>query len=192
MKFRIRPSKLSAALAMFLATVLVAACGGGGGGGGSTPPPPPTPPTSGITYSAAASSPQESISLQRSNSGAMELILQVQANSVTNLYGVGFDLAFPADLLRFEDVTEEAFLDGGGAVSTSLLIDDSANGSLVVGLTRLGASPGRSGSGALLSLRFTAIASGNGSFQFSSTEAFDGNGGIADLSWSAGSVEVRL
>ena len=167
------------------------ACGGGGGGGRSTPPPPPTPPQASLTYTPASSSPQDSFSLVRSNMGATELLLELQANSVSDVYGLSFDLAFPGNLLRFEEATEGDWLGNSGSVQTSFLAEV-VSGAVVAGLTRLGTVSGRTGSGSLLTLRFTAIGSGSGTFQFTDIQVTDGSGGTAAIVWSAGSVSVQL
>lgn len=177
-----------AAVAALLA--LLAACGGGGGGGGGpTQPPPPQP---GIFFTPSASGPN-SVALAAGAGGtATTLILEVRANQVANLYGLSFDLQYPAAVLRYDGATQGTLLSENGTVPTSFQIAESPAGTLVVGLTRLGAVSGWSGSGTLLTLRFAARAAGSGALTFVSPAAVDPNGQpLAGIAFAAGSVEVR-
>ncbi|MES1211036.1 MAG: hypothetical protein ABUL63_01750, partial [Acidobacteriota bacterium] len=81
-------------VALTLALTLMTACGGGGGGGGPTEPPPPPPPTRGIVFtpgSAVTSGISLTAAAAPDNS---TLVLEVRANSVTDLYGVAFNLRY--------------------------------------------------------------------------------------------------
>ncbi|HEX5759344.1 MAG TPA: cohesin domain-containing protein [Thermoanaerobaculia bacterium] len=183
---------MSARARGLLAAALLAAlgaCGGGGGGGGPTQPPPPQP---GIILTPAAAG-SNSVSLAAGAGGtATTLLLDVRANQVTNLYGVSFDLQYPATVLRYDGATEGTLLSAGGTVGTSLQVVESPAGTLVVGLTQLGAAAGVSGSGTLLTLRFSSRAAGSGAFTFVAPAAIDPNGqALAGLAFAAGSVEVR-
>jgi hypothetical protein len=162
------------------------ACGGGGGGGGPTQPPPPPPPTPGITFTPSGAAGANSISLERgAASTTTKLFLEVRANQVQNLYGVAFDLGYPNAVLRFDGAVQGTFLDG------TIALSNTPTGNLIVGITRLGARPGVDGSGLLVTLEFTAIATGNGSFAFARNSALDSRGAaLAGTSWMAGSVQV--
>jgi hypothetical protein len=121
----------------------------------------------------------------------MTLNLDVQADAVTNLYGVAFDLSYPSNLLRFDGVDEGPFLAAQG-VSTELL-SSASGGTLVIGATRLGNVAGVSGSGVLMTLRFTAVGTGNGTFDFSSNQAFNPAGNpLGGITWAGGSVRTQL
>lgn len=179
----------------FLGILASIACGGGGGGGGGTPapPPPPTVPVAGITYTAGSAPAQESITLVQGAVSTTELTLEVRAVNVEDLFGVSFDLTFPSSLLRLDSVTEEPWLSSNGAAQTSFLTNDSQAGTLVVGFSRLGAVAGRTGSGTLMTLRFTATGTGSGTFSFSNNEFFDRDGvSVSGISWAGGSVMVQL
>lgn len=176
---------------VLLATVLLAAvtaCGGGGGGGGGPTQPPP--PAAGITFTAGGNPGANSITLvQGAGTTATTLVLELRANEVQNLFGVAFDLVYPSSILRFSGATEGDFLAGG--TGTSFQGVESPTGNLIIGLSQLGSSQGVSGSGLLLSLQFTAAASGDGNFTFADNQAYFPNGtpqgGVA---WQAGSVRV--
>jgi cohesin domain-containing protein len=177
-------------LAGALLLALVAACGGGGGGGPTQPPPPPPP---GITFTAAGTAPANSVTLGSGTGGtATTLVLEVRASQVANLYGVSFDLQYPATVLRYDGATEGTLLNANGTVATSLQVVESPAGTLVVGFTRLGTAGGLSGSGTLLSFNFSARAAGTGPFTFVAPTGVDPSGqALAGLSFAAGAVEVR-
>ncbi len=177
-----------------LALVLVvAACSGGGGGGGSPVEPTPTPPMSqpSLVFTPVGGA-DSGISLAAgAGSTASTLILEVRANSVNDLYGVAFDLAYPANLVQYVRSTQGPLLAGG-----TLQVAPSGggtSGTLVVGLSNLGPVPGANGSGVLMTLEFRALGAGQGSFSFSRNVAVNSSGqSINGLSWGAGTVRVTL
>ena len=169
---------------------LAAACGGGGGGGGSptepTPTPTPTPP--GITLTADSAPTQNALVVATGAGTTVDtLVLEVRATNVQDLYGVGFDLTYPNSLLRFEGATP-GFLNQGQQVSFNLV--ETSPGTLVVGYARLGAVPGASGSGVVLTLRFTATAAGTGRLAFAQNAAFNSRGEPLGLTWVGGSLSI--
>ena len=63
----------------------------------------------------------------------------------------------------------------------------SSPGTLIIGGTHLGATPGASGSGVVMTIEFTALASGSGSFAFARNSALSSTGtAIPGLTWIAG------
>lgn len=172
---------------------LALSCGGGGGGGGGptdpgpSPSPTPTPSQPAIVFTPQAAG-ASGISLTAGpGSTASTLVLEVRANSVRDLYGVAFDLTFPNQLLQFVSLQQGPFLQGATA-QNGVLPDR-----LVVGISRLGAVPGETGSGVLMTIQFRAIGSGQGSFTFTKNLAADSQGqAIPGLTWSAGTVQVTL
>jgi hypothetical protein len=170
-----------------LALVLtLAACGGSGGGGGSTPVEPP-PPTPGIVFTAQAAPGANSLYFA---SGAATttttLVLELRANQVTDLYGVAYDLTYPATQLQFTRVTAGPLL-GNGAVQAAV----SSPGTLIIGGTHLGSTPGANGSGVVMTVEFSAVAAGQGSLAFARNSALNSTGtAVPGLTWLAGSVTV--
>jgi hypothetical protein len=180
--------ELLIALLLVPALALAAACGGGGGGGGPTEPPPP-PPQPGITFTPSGSA-TTGISLARGAGTTADVLeLELRADGVQDLYGIAFDLNFPAQVLRFESIAEGPFL-GTGGVATSAQGAEAGAGTVVVGVTRLGAVSGASGSGVIATLRFTALAAGEGALSFEDNAAIDPEGATLDLTWRAGTVRV--
>jgi len=172
-----------AALAVF------AACGGGGGGGSSGPTAPPP----GIRYSSAGSTAGNSIVLaEGAGTTVTSLRLEVRAQNFTDLFGTGFDLLYPTNVLTFTSAAEGTFLSGA---STSFQVRETSPGRLVIGLTRLGSAGGVSGTGVLATLVFTSVGvNGSGSFTFDENKAFTIGRSIAEeiegVVWVGGSVTV--
>jgi hypothetical protein len=177
--------------AALVAALASASCGGGGGGGGggSTPTEPPVRQSS-VVFTPASSSTGISLS-SGAGGGPTTLVLELRATGVGGLYGVAFDLTYPATLLRFDGVERGGFL--GSATDTTLAQAQPAPGTLVIGYSRLGEIPGVSGSGNVLTLRFTSLATGSGTFTFSRNSAFNAEGNpLQSLPWAGGSVQVTL
>lgn len=172
-----------------LVFILVACNGGGGGGGGPTQPTPTPPPSQPSLVFTPQGGGGSGVSLAAGGaSTASTLVLEVRANSVTDLYGVAFDLAYPANLLQFVRATQGPLLAGG-----TLQVASGTAGNLVVGLSNLGPVPGASGSGVLMTLEFRASGAGQGSFSFSRNVAVNSAGQpINGFSWGTGTVQVTL
>ncbi|MEO6194133.1 MAG: cohesin domain-containing protein [Thermoanaerobaculia bacterium] len=180
--------KSSQLFTVLLLTLLLTACGGGGGGGTSTePPPPPPPPTAGIVFTAPSAPAANSLYFASgAATTASTLVLELRANQVTDLYGVAFDLTYPATQLQYVRITAGPLL-SNGAVQAAV----SSPGTLIIGGTHLGTTPGSNGSGVVLTIEFSAVAAGSGSFALSRNSGLDSAGrAIPGLTWLAGSVTV--
>jgi hypothetical protein len=163
---------------------LAASCGGGGGGGN-----PVEPPTASLVFTPAQNQTANSLALVRSNgTDPNSLALDLRGTGVSDLYGVAFDLAYPASL-RYDGATEGTWLNGGGAAQTSLQVATGTN-RLTVGITRLGALSGITGDGTLLTLRFSAVAAGSGSIEFVAPNAYSTTSNAYTVRWIGGSVAV--
>ena len=180
-----RPWRLfRVAVLLLLATLGVTACGGGGGGGGPTAPPPPA---KGFVFTPGAGTTGITLT-QGAATTTTTFLLEVRATSVTDLYGVAFNLSYPNSVLRFTSATAGTFLTGA-----SMQAAESPNGTVIVGLSKLGTAAGASGSGVLLTLQFEAIATGQGAFSFSRNTAINSSAAtLSDLSWSAGTISVTF
>ena len=174
---------MRAARAALAAALLVVACGGGGGGGGGTTPPPS------IVYTPGGSPSGSALVLVEGSGGsATQLLLNLDARSVSGLYGVGFDLLYPSGVLTFVGVTKGSFFSG----NTSLQVNSSNPGRLIVGFSRLGAVSGVSGSGTLLTIEFRgAGAAGSGALGFENNQAYDNQADPKPgITWVGGDVTV--
>lgn len=189
-----RLRSLSGSLLGGLGLALVfAACGGGGGGGPTSPPPPPPPPAAGVTFTPGTVATSSSVSFANGTGATSStLVLDLRATSVNDLYAVAFDVVYPSNLLRFTRADEGPFLSGGGA-PTSLQVSEPMPGLLVVGLSRLGALGGVTGTGTLITFTFTSRAAGDGAFSFQRNRVLGSDGlGLPGISWGGGTVRVVL
>ena len=115
------------------------------------------------------------------------LILEVRANSVTDLYGVAFDLRYPAAVLRYVRTDPGPFLTG------ATLQTFNNQGTLIVGLSELGTVSGTSGSGVLMTIEFQALATGQGTFSFANNTAINSSAQtLSGFTWSGGAVSVTF
>jgi len=107
-------------------------------------------------------------SLEKKPNNTFSLTLNV--SSVTNLFGVAFDLNFNPSLIDFLNATEGNFLNQG--CQTSLMTAENPPGKLIFGYTRLGSSCGGvSGSGTLAILNFQTLnQTGTASLTFSNNK----------------------
>lgn len=168
---------------VLLTLPLAVGCGGGGGGGGPTPPP------SSLNWVAAGNPATAAFALRASESTATTLTLALEARTVDGLNALSCDVVFPA-ALRFEGFVTGDLLAGGGA-SQNVQVVESPAGRLVIGATRIGASGLAGAQGVVLSLRFSAAASGSGSVAFQEARAFDDRGGaLGGVDWVGGTVTV--
>lgn len=126
------------------------------------------------------------------------LRVEVWANEVSDLYGFGFALQFPRDLLKFPKSratasAEGALLSEGGLEETIFLVRQIED-EISVGLSRKGQVAGVSGSGLLLSLEFRGRGvAGKKSLRLRNRSAHDSTGEeIVDTRWIAGKVHVTV
>ena len=172
----------------------IVACGGGGGGGVNSPTAPtPNPPQGGLTatYSPASQAGAQSLSLQSQPGTDGRMTLDLTATDVDGLYGMAFDLRFPSSILRFEQASEGDDLSANGTIETSFLVSQSESGVVIVGLSRLGAAEGLSGSAVLMSFEFTPLSAGQGDLAFESASAVDARGvNLSGIRWVNGTADV--
>ena len=181
---------LAAALAW-----LAGACGGGGGGGGPTAPTPPPAAQDPVSFSAAGTPGGLTVYLAKADGTADNVLrIEVRASEFADLFGLGFDLIYPANLLDYRggSQAEGGFLSGDGS-RTEILARQVVDGTVIIGLSRLGDVGGVEGSGLLLTLDFTAVNNGTGQFSFAANNAFDSAGDrLEETVWQAGEVSVNL
>ena len=168
-----------------LAALGSAACSGSDSGGGGSP----TGPMPSIIFSPDRAAGANSIAM-RAGAGSTSSVLQLEifATDVINLQALDFVLLVPADLLRFDNFTRGDFIGAGAQVLVS------GGGSNAVTFDVLRTAPSAAtGSGTILTLSFTAIATGSGRFDFSGPEAEDSFGlVIPGIDWIGGTVQVLL
>ncbi len=176
-----RPTATAVAAAALL---LLSACGGDGGTGGGSP----TAPGPSIVFTPDRAAGDNSISLRAgAGSSGSVLRLEVFATEVLNVQAVEFVLLYPDARLRFDGFTRGDFLGASAQVITG-----GGSNTLSFDVLRIAPSAA-SGSGVILTLTFSAIASGSGSFSFIDPVAEDPFGlEIQGIDWIGGSVQVIL
>jgi len=120
--------------------------------------------------------------------------LTVGVSSMTNLFGVAFDLDFNPALVSYISTAEGTFMNQG--CQTSLMTTQSPAGKLIFGLTRLGAACGGvSGSGTLATINFkTLTTAGTSALTFSNNQLCLLNGTICNYAvdtWNGANVTVQ-
>jgi len=95
-----------------------------------------------------------------------QVTLAVRIDDARSVASVPFHIVFDPGFLEFVGVTEGSFLRQDGQPTALLAAPTSDRGRIVVGLSRLGDSPGMSGSGPLCSLTFRARAYGSTTVRF--------------------------
>lgn len=187
-----RRSRLGLWVAFAAVALAAVSCGGGGGGGnGPTGPPPPQ---SAVVFTPSGGSGGSGIVLATgAGSQGTTLVLNVQTTGIQDLYGLGFHLAYPSNLMHLTAAAQGNVLNAGGTVQTIFEEVESPPGTIVVGLSRTGVVSGTATGGTLLTLRFTAVASGTGALTFSANAANNSSGSpISGLTWGGGSVQITL
>jgi len=102
--------------------------------------------------------------------------LSVGVTDVGDLYSYQFDLAFDPGVLSAVDITEGAFLTGGGPTFfIPGTIDNLAGTISFTGNVLLGAVPGVSGDGTLTTVQFLALAPGTSPIALSNIILLDSN-----------------
>ena len=171
---------------------LAAACGGGGGP--TAPPTPPPPPPDPVAFTATGTPGATTVHLTKATGTAEEVLrLEVRASQFDDLYGLGFDLLYPTELLNYRGGShvEGGFLSADGS-RTELFARQVSDGMIVVGLSRIGDVGGVEGSGLLLTLDFTVVNNGSGSFSYEANDAFDsGRDRLDETVWQAGDLRVN-
>jgi hypothetical protein len=89
-----------------------------------------------------------------------QVTVQVNVSNVTDLFGAPFYLRYDPTRLEVVSAAEGGFLNNDGQTTVFLKSIDAVNGEVIVGVSRLGAVGGVSGSGNLMSITFKAKASG--------------------------------
>lgn len=105
-----------------------------------------------------------SISIQPTNlliNAGQSFSLAVNASNVTDLFAYQLDVAFDPTKIAATSITEGAFLPSGGTTFFIPGTIDNVNGTIDLNAdTLIGAIPGVTGSGTLLTFQFTALRAG--------------------------------
>jgi len=102
------------------------------------------------------------------------VVVDVAIEDAHDVGSVPFHLRYDPSVLQFvPPAIEGPFLASDGADTVFLVANEEDDGQLVVGLSRLGAPEGASGSGTLVSFEFQAMAAGDCGFAFTGASVKD-------------------
>ena len=175
--------------AMIGGLAMMGACGGSSP---TTPRPPPTPQAPTITFvSDNIDAGANSIVLVMTATGTDSFTLTLTANSVTDLFGYALDIVFDTTMIALANSQFGIFLDAEGITVTSQMIQ-STPGTLIIGQSRVGAVAGVTGSGALLTLDFTAVTAGSTTIAIQNAGAFDSTGAALATEFVGGTATVPV
>ena len=167
---------------------IMAGCGGSSPTTPNPPPQPPPPPTISFASDNEAAT-ENAIVIDMTTTGTESFTLTLNATSVIDLFGYALDIVFDPTIVALVDAPFGVFLDAEGITVTSQSVENPV-GTLIVGQSRVGAVPGVTGSGVLLTLNFTAVAPGSTTVVMQNTAAIDSNGADLGLEFVGGSVTV--
>ena len=118
----------------------------------------------------------------------------VEVQNLKGTFFAAFDVTYNPAVIEFQNVAEGTFLNKNGtdATSVQVALQNAAQGSVAVGLTRLGPIGDVSGSGMLLTLTFKAVGPGITRLAFQHPRGLK-NSDNQDVtsSWEDGTVTVQ-
>ena len=146
-----------------LAAAMAMACSGGGGGGSD----PVT--CTDLSFSRALTTPSSGdVYLDQAGGTCTTIDISVVISNLSGIWTVGFDLSYPTSLLMYQSYAVGPLLLKGSPVNAPLTLVLPTSGGIQVTMSRFGTDPPvtASGSEALLTLKFSRIASGAGTIDF--------------------------
>ena len=180
---RVAPRATDTLLAALLAVALPSC-------GGSSPTTlTPTPPPTTITLSGGGAPAVDSVALTLQGATSDRIALALFVNNVNDLYGAGVDRTFDPAVVAFDSFEAGTLLNGDGA-AVSTQVSEPQSGTLVIGVTRVGAVPGITGSGTLIVLRFNAVTPGSTAVATDNSGAFDSAGAALATQFFGGTLTV--
>ncbi|MDH3627042.1 MAG: cohesin domain-containing protein [Acidobacteriota bacterium] len=117
------------------------------------------------------------------------LVVQVNVGNASNVGSIPFHLSYNPEVMRFVSAAEGPMMRSDGA-NTVFLARDSGT-AVIVGLSRLGAPQGASGTGTLGTFQFQAIAPGNAGFGFLGASVTDPQAQPLPAAFNVIPVEVQ-
>ncbi|MBI4745728.1 MAG: type II secretion system protein [Deltaproteobacteria bacterium] len=119
-----------------------------------------------------------------------ELTVGITIGEVTNLYGASINISYDPSLLEFVRVNEGSLLRQDGKPTSFMHAVNPAEGRVTVGITRLGAAGGTSGTGNLFSAVFKCKGEGTASINFLDAALKDP--ALATIPSTRKGVEVKI
>lgn len=120
-----------------------------------------------------------------------EIQVQIAVSGVQELFSAPFYFYYDPAMLSLESMSEGDFLRQDGRSTTFLKSMSPALGRVIVGLSRMGAVPGVSGSGTLVTVTLKAKAPGHAVISLANANFKDPALNTLPVQTSAGEVEIR-
>jgi hypothetical protein len=148
---------------VLLATLLLAACGGGGGDGDDA-----LPCTTLVFDRALANLADGDVYLDQASGTCSTIGVSVLVNNLTGIWTVGFDLAYPTNVLSYDSFTLGPLLQKGPPTFPVFVEVTEIGGRVRVSMTRFSTDPpvDAVGSESLITIRFRRVAAGSGAIDF--------------------------
>jgi len=150
-----------------------------------------------VFYPDTSTPPANSISMQAARNNAQRIHISVHAQDISNgkVFGAAFDLQFRPVILEYIGYEPGEFLESSGRqVLYQVAVEDGNPGRLIVGISLVGDAEGVTGTGALITLKFKAIAADISPMTFSNNVLLDntppGGNPITGIAWYAGRAQV--
>jgi hypothetical protein len=149
--------------ALFSVAFLAVGCGGGGGGDSDVAP------CTTLTFDRALTAPGNGdVYFQQANSTCSTIDVSVVISNLNGIWTTSFDIAYPANLLDFDDYELGPLLKKGPPVNPPQVILNDNPGNLEVTASRFGSDPDVDavGSETLIVLKFRRVSPGAGGIDF--------------------------
>ena len=119
------------------------------------------------------------------------VVLQIIVSNASNVGSIPFHLRYNKDALQFlSPGLEGPFMQSDGTSTVFLASDTGGGGEIVVGMSRMGAGRGATGSGVLATLQFLAINPGPCNFQFTGASVKDPQARNLPAAFNTAQVEI--
>lgn len=130
--------------------------------------------------------PDNSVSLRFVRYSGDDMILEVYAKNIADVYGAAFALQYEPTVFQYIAATEGTYFNGSGAPTSFMAA--AGTGTLTIGCSILGAETQPiNGSGPICSIVFRALENGQSRFTFREQRMYDSTGSVIDgVQWFGG------
>ena len=118
-------------------------------------------------------------------------VVTVRIRNGFNVAAVPFYVEYDPEIIEIGEIEEGNYLSGDGVATAFLSSNDSEQGRLIIGISRLGASNGVSGDGELMSMEIIGIATGDTVLHFTHQSVKNPSAANIPSTFKDGSVSVN-
>lgn len=102
--------------------------------------------------------------------------VKIYCKDVSDIYGVGFDLNYDSNVIRFQGISLTGSVLSGATAVTGFRNSGTDNGKLVVGISKQGQVSGEPGAGKIATITFQAVSEGTTELNFADPHLVDSTG----------------